>query len=183
MKVTALMEEYILHWGRMGTRWGVNRTVSQIYALLYLAPNPLPADEISRILGVARSNVSNSLRELQSWGLVSTTHRLGDRRDLYTTCGDAWDMLMTIMEKRKRREVEPTLAMLRRCANAMDNDDETPAEVKRRVHTMLGVVSTAAEWFDQVKALPRPTLVALMKMGTAVRRLVPARRTREKASA
>ena len=113
MKITPLMEKYVLHWGEMGTRWGVNRTVSQIHALLYLSPEPLTAEQITNTLNVARSNVSNSLKELQSWGLVSMIHVLGDRRDHFVVKGDTWEMLMTIVEERKRREIEPIFTMLR----------------------------------------------------------------------
>ena len=175
MQITPLMERYILHWGEMGTRWGVNRTVSQIHALLYLSPEPLPADEITEALSVARSNVSNSLKELQSWGLVSVAHVLGDRRDHFAAKGDTWEMLMTIMEERKRREIEPTLSLLRQCVIDMEDDKETPKEIKQRIESMLSFVSTLAEWFDQVKLLPKSTLVALMKMGAAVGRVVPGR--------
>ncbi|MGI9324190.1 MAG: GbsR/MarR family transcriptional regulator, partial [Pseudomonadales bacterium] len=98
MQITPLMEKYILHWGEMGTRWGVNRTVSQIHALLYLSPQPLPADEITEALGVARSNVSNSLRELQAWGIVRVVHVLGDRRDHFETYKDVWQLFRTILE-------------------------------------------------------------------------------------
>src|SRR4029077_6499407 len=111
MKITPLMEKYILHWGEMGTRWGVNRTVSQIHALLYLSPDPLTAEEIADALNVARSNVSNSLKELQSWGLVNMSHVPSDPRDHFGVKDDTWEMLMTIVEERKRREIEPTLTM------------------------------------------------------------------------
>lgn len=173
MKLTSVMERYILHWGEMGARWGVNRTVAQIHALLYLSPGPLPADEIAETLAVARSNVSTSIKELQAWGLVVTSNVLGDRRDHFTTAGDTWAMLMTIMEERKRREVEPTLTMLRQCVLEMEHDDDTPDEVKRRIERMLEFVSTLSGWFDQVKTLPRTTLVALMKMGAKIARFVP----------
>jgi DNA-binding transcriptional regulator GbsR (MarR family) len=173
MKLTPMMERYVLHWGEMGTRWGVNRTVSQIHALLYLAPRPVPADEIAETLGVARSNVSTSLKELQSWDLVAITHVMGDRRDHFAIKGDTWTMLTTIMEQRKRREIEPTLSLLRQCVIELENDRETPTEVKTRIGEMLGFMSTLTEWFDQVKTLPRPTLLALLKMGTKIAQLVP----------
>jgi DNA-binding transcriptional regulator GbsR (MarR family) len=173
MKLTTPMERYVLHWGEMGTRWGVNRTVAQIHALLYLAPRPLPADEIAETLGVARSNVSTSLKELQSWGLVSIAHVMGDRRDHFAIKGDTWSMLTTIMEERKRRELEPTLSLLRRCVIELEDDRETPPEVKTRIAEMLSFVSTLTEWFDQVKSLPRPTLIALLKMGTKIAQFVP----------
>jgi len=173
MKLTPLIERYVLHWGEMGTRWGVNRTVAQIHALLYLAPKPLPADEIAETLGVARSNVSTSLKELQAWGLVTIAHVLGDRRDHFTTKGDTWTMLTTIVEERKRRELEPTLSLLRQCMLEAENDRETPAATKARIDEMLKFIATLTEWFDDVKALPRPTLVALMKMGARIAQLLP----------
>jgi DNA-binding transcriptional regulator GbsR (MarR family) len=177
MKITPLMESYILHWGEMGTRWGVNRTVSQIHALLYLSPKPLPADEIVELLSVARSNVSNSLRELQSWGLVTVTHTLGDRRDHFVAKEDTWEMLMIIVEERKRREIEPTLTLLRKCQLEMETDTETPKDVKAKITNMLTFISTLTDWFEQVKSLPKPTLIALMKMGSAVGRLIPNRKS------
>ena len=173
MKLTPLMERYVLHWGEMGTRWGVNRTVAQIHALLYLSPEPLPADEIAETLSVARSNVSTSLKELQSWGVVTITHVLGDRRDHFTIKGDTWTMLTTIMEERKRRELEPTLTLLRQCVLEAADDRETPTEVKARIEQMLTFISTLTEWFDQIKTLPKATLVALMKMGARIAQLVP----------
>src|SRR5262245_53029493 len=173
MKLTPVMERYVLHWGEMGTRWGVNRTVSQIHALLYLAGRPVPADEIADTLTVARSNVSTSLKELQSWGLVTIAHVMGDRRDHFTIKGDTWTMLTTIMEERKRRELEPTLTLLRQCVIESAEDKETPAEVKARIEQMLTFIATLTEWFDQVKTLPKSTLVALMKMGAKIAQIVP----------
>ena len=115
MRLTAIMERYVLHWGEMGQRWGVNRSVSQIHALLYLSSQPITAEEIADTLGLARSNVSTSLKELQGWGLVSLTHLMGDRRDHFEAKKDLWELLLTIVEERKRREIDPTLTMLRQC--------------------------------------------------------------------
>jgi DNA-binding transcriptional regulator GbsR (MarR family) len=173
MQLTPLMERYILHWGEMGTRWGVNRTVAQIHALLYLSPEALNAEEIAETLSVARSNVSTSIKELQGWGLINVSHVMGDRRDHFSANGDTWEMLMTILEERKRREIEPTLSMLRQCVIEMHDDSRTPAVVKERIRSMLRFVSTLTEWLDQVKTLPKPTLVALMKMGSKVVRVLP----------
>jgi DNA-binding transcriptional regulator GbsR (MarR family) len=114
-KLTPVQEKFILHWGEMGTRWGINRTVAQIHALLYLSPEPLHAEDIARLLSVARSNVSSSLRELQSWGIVRIAHVLGDRRDHFESLKDVWQMFQIIVEERKRREVDPTIAMLKTC--------------------------------------------------------------------
>ncbi len=173
MTITPVMQKYILHWGEMGTRWGVNRTVSQIHALLYLSPTALTAEDISEMLSVARSNVSTSIKELQAWGLISLTPVMGDRRDFFTAKGDTWEMLMTIMEERKKRELEPTLTLLRQCVLEMEDDTETPKEVKVKISSMLTFVTTLTDWFDRVKTLPKSTLINLMKMGSAVAKLLP----------
>lgn len=173
MKITPLMKKYILHWGEMGTRWGVNRTVAQIHALLYLAPEPLTAEDIAQALVVARSNVSTSIKELQGWGLIHVVPILGDRRDYFTAKSDTWEMLMTIMEERKKREIEPTLTMLRQCVLELEDDKETPEAVKEKMSSMLTFISTLTDWFDQVKALPKSKLVALMKMGAKVAKFIP----------
>ena len=175
MKLTPLMQKYILHWGEMGTRWGVNRTVSQIHALLYLSPEALNAEQIAEMLSIARSNVSTSIKELQAWGLVVVEPVLGDRRDYFAARGDTWQMLMTIMEERKKRELEPTLTLLRQCVLEMESDRETPQEVKDRIESMLTFVSTLTDWFDQIKSLPRSTLVKLMKMGAAIAKFAPSK--------
>src|SRR5215203_1796214 len=113
MELTPVTQKFILHWGEMGTRWGINRTVAQIHALLFLAPRPLHAESIAATLGVARSNVSTSLRELQGWRIVRVVHILGDRRDHYESLKDVWEMFRIIVDERKKREADPTLAMLR----------------------------------------------------------------------
>lgn len=172
MKITNTIQKYILHWGEMGTRWGVNRTVAQIHALLYLSPDPMNAEQISECLSIARSNVSTSIKELQSWGLIQTVQSFGDRRDYFQARGDTWEMLITIMEERKRREIEPTLTMLRQCVLEMEEDTETPKEVQVKIRNMLDFVTTLSAWFDQVKALPKSTLVKLMKMGAKVAKFI-----------
>jgi len=165
MKLTATMEKYILHWGEMGSRWGVNRTVAQIHALLYLSPNPLSAEEISDTLGVARSNVSTSIKELQSWNLIRTINVMGDRRDYFDAMSDLWDMFMVIMAERKKREIDPTMSMLRECIIEADEDKETPAEIKERMANVLDFMETLTGWYDQMKDVPTPMLVKLMKLG------------------
>src|SRR5579872_1448881 len=118
--LTPIAEKFVLHWGEMGTRWGINRTVAQIHALLYLSSRPLNAEEIAETLSVARSNVSTSLKELQGWGIVKVVHVLGDRRDHFESMKDVWEMFRVIVEQRKRRELDPTLALLRECAAEAD---------------------------------------------------------------
>lgn len=173
MKITPSIEKYILHWGEMGTRWGVNRSVSQIHALLYLAPAPLNAEQITGLLGIARSNVSTSLKELQGWRLVKVNHVLGDRRDHFIAIDDTWQMLLTIVEERKKREIDPTLTMLRQCVLEMQDDVDTSPEVKLKISNMLDFIATLNTWFDQVKGLPTTTLGSLLKLGEKVARFIP----------
>nr|WP_260295680.1 MarR family transcriptional regulator [Sedimenticola hydrogenitrophicus] len=168
MKLSPVMEKYILHWGEMGTRWGVNRTVAQIHALLYLATNPMNAEEITETLGVARSNVSTSIKELQSWKLVKVVHLLGDRRDHFETMKDPWDLFYTIMEGRKQRELDPTMSVLRECVLDSEQDKETPAEVKARIQEVLRFMETLDNWHRQIKGLPKSTLLKLIRLGAKV---------------
>jgi DNA-binding transcriptional regulator GbsR (MarR family) len=172
MKLTQATERYILHWGEMGTRWGVNRSVAQVHALLYLSPKPIPADEIVETLSIARSNVSTSLKELQGWGLVQLTHILGDRRDHFESKKDLWDLLMIIVEERKRREIDPTLTMLRECVAEAREDKEIDPEIRKRIQTTLEFVESMTSWYDQVKRIPKPTLVALVKLGDKIVRFI-----------
>ena len=172
MKLTQATERYILHWGEMGTRWGVNRSVAQVHALLYLSPKPIPADEIVETLSIARSNVSTSLKELQGWGLVQLTHILGDRRDHFESKKDLWDLLMIIVEERKRREIDPTLIMLRECVAEAREDKEIDPEIRKRIQTTLEFVESMTSWYDQVKRIPKPTLVALVKLGDKIVRFI-----------
>jgi len=172
MKLTPTIQRCVLHWGEMGSRWGVSRSVAQIHALLFLMPKPLTADEIADSLAIARSNVSVSLKELQTWDLVSVTHVIGDRRDYFQARKDIWDVLTTIMDGRKRREIDPTLQMLRDCAQESKRDHETPDEVKQRIGSMLEFLEETSSWYDQVRAMPRPTLLKLMRMGTRVAKIV-----------
>jgi DNA-binding transcriptional regulator GbsR (MarR family) len=172
MQLTPVIERYVLHWGEMGTRWGVNRSVAQIHALLYLAGRPLTAEEIAETLVLARSNVSTSLKELQGWRLVQLTHVMGDRRDHFEAKRDTWDMLMTIVEERKQREIDPTLEMLRQCIAEGETDRATPDDVKARIATMLQFIETLSRWYDDVRRIPRPTLTKLMNLGARIARFV-----------
>jgi DNA-binding transcriptional regulator GbsR (MarR family) len=166
------MRQVILHWGEMGTKWGVNRSVGQIHALLYLAGRPLTADEIAETLTLARSNVSTSLKELQDWELVHRQHQLGDRRDFFSADGDLWDVLIKIADGRKKRELDPTIEMLAQAAQAAGSDPETPADVRKRIADMHRFVSNMTGWYEQMHGLPRSTLLKLMSLGAKVARLV-----------
>ncbi|WP_322740344.1 GbsR/MarR family transcriptional regulator [Sphingomonas sp. M1-B02] len=163
---------FIFHWGEMGTQWGVNRSVSQVHALLYLSDSALPADDIVDQLGLARSNVSTALKELQGYGIVRRVHVENDRRDHFTAEADLWEMLMRISAERKRREIDPTIALLAELAEQLAEDKAAPAHVRERITRMHEFISTLSDWYDQVRRLPKPTLVTLMKLGGKVARFV-----------
>src|SRR5579872_2574267 len=129
--LTTVQQKFVLHWGEMGTRWGINRTVAQIHALLYISPRPLNAEEIVETLGVARSNVSTSLKELQGWGIVKMVHVLGDKRDHFESMKDVWAMFRAVLDERKRRELDPALVMLRECI--AEADAEKDAHTRERL--------------------------------------------------
>jgi DNA-binding transcriptional regulator GbsR (MarR family) len=164
---------FILHWGEMGTQWGVNRSVSQVHALLYLSDRPLAADDIVEQLGLARSNVSTALKELQGYAIVKRVHVEADRRDHFTAEADLWEMLMRIAAERKRREIDPTIAILGELAERMRNDKSVPAHVRERITRMHDFMSTLGDWYDQMRRLPKSTLVTLMKLGNKVARFIP----------
>jgi DNA-binding transcriptional regulator GbsR (MarR family) len=169
------VQRFVLHWGEMGTAWGVNRSVAQIHALLYLSEAPTTADDIAERLGMARSNVSTSLRELLSWNLIRRVHAMGDRRDYYEAEADMFEMVRRIAQGRKLREIDPALIVLRTClADAKSDADVTP-NVRKRLAAMLDFTETVDRSFGEIMRLPAPTLMALIKMGGAVARLVGGR--------
>ena len=168
MNLSPAVEKYVLHWGEMGTRWGTNRTVAQIQALLYLSPRPLRADEIVDALSVARSNVSTSIRELQSYGLVKMTHMLGDRRDYFESLSDVWELFRVIIEQRKQREMNPTLSMLRTCAVEVAAEEDTDDITKERIGNMLEFMEATSDWYEQIQAIPTSTLQKVMKLGAKI---------------
>jgi DNA-binding transcriptional regulator GbsR (MarR family) len=172
MKMTPAIEKYVLHWGEMGTRWGTNRTVAQIQAVLYLSPKPLRADEIVDLLSVARSNVSTSIRELQSYGLVRMTHILGDRRDYFESLHDVWELFRVIIQQRKQRELNPTLTMLRSCVDEVDGEEQTDPLTKERIRNMLEFVETTNGWYEEINDIPTSTLTKLMALGKKITKLV-----------
>ena len=168
MELTPVMQRYVLHWGEMGQRWGVNRSVAQIHALLYLAGQPLHAEEIAQTLAIARSNVSTSLKELQGWDLIRMVHLAGDRRDHFEVRHDPWDMLMTVAEGRKKREIDPTLATMRDCAAEAAADKATPEAVKAKIVAMRDFMEEMAGWYDQMRDVPRPLLRKLLGLGARI---------------
>jgi len=172
MHLTPVMQRYIIHWGEMGSRWGLNRSVAQIHALLYLSPQPLHADELAETLDIARSNVSVGLKELMAWDLVHVTHTLGDRRDFFTAQHDPWEVIRMIIEGRKRREIDPTIAFLRECSMALDADTETPPLVTERITGQLEFMETLTGWYDSIKSLPRETLIKMMRLGQRIAKVI-----------
>src|SRR5919108_3878713 len=158
MKLNAVTEKFVLHWGEMGTRWGINRTVAQIHALLFLSPTPLDAEEIATTLGVARSNVSTSLRELQGWGIVRVTHVLGDRRDFFESMRDVWEMFQIILEERKRREVDPTIGVLRECVRALEKGPDRDPGTRQRIAELLDFMETMNGAYHELRGLSMPSI-------------------------
>ncbi len=156
--LTPVAQKFILHWGEMGTKWGINRTVAQVHALLFLSQKPLPADEISTTLSVARSNVSTSLRELQGWGIVHLVHVLGDRRDHFETTKDVWEIFRTVSEERKRREIDPTLRVLGECVQELKATPPSDAFTRQRLESMLEFLTTMSGLFEEILRMPAGTL-------------------------
>ena len=171
MELTPLMQKFVLHWGEMGQRWGINRTVGQIHALLYLSPRPLNAEEIADTLGVARSNVSTSLKELQNWGIVRIAHVMGDRRDHFESMKDVWEMFRVIMDERKKRETDPTLQLLRELnAEAKKNGVAEP-HVRERLADMLGFFELMTTWYEQTRRMSTPAVIRFCKLGDKVAKM------------
>ncbi len=172
--LSPLTQRFILHFGEMGSRWGINRTVGQMYALLYVLGKPLNADDIAEYLSFSRSNVSMGLKELQAWRLVKLLHLPGDRREYFEPPKDIWDIFKALLEERRRREVEPTLSMLR---DAMLENPLTEADVRaqQRMREMYDLIELSSTWFDDVQRLSPETLASLMRMGSKVQKLLDVR--------
>lgn len=169
--MTPLVEKFVMHFGEMGSRWGINRTVGQIYACLFISPDPLNADDLVEMLGVSRSNVSMGIKELQAWNLVRLKHHQGDRRDYYTTPQDIWEIVRTLAEERKKREVDPTLSMLREVIidDTASDDDRFAAARMRQLHDLI---EQLAGWYDDVSTLETEQLINLLTLGSRVQKLL-----------
>jgi DNA-binding transcriptional regulator GbsR (MarR family) len=171
-ELSPVERKFILHWGEMGTRWGVSRTVAQIHALLFISATPLAAEEIAGTLSVARSNVSTSLRDLQSWGIVRVVHELGDRRDHFESLKDVWEMFQTIVEERKAREIDPTLSTLRECLKeVVDSETETPL-LQERLSGLLDFFETLNACYKEASRLPASSLAKYIKVSNKVHELL-----------
>jgi DNA-binding transcriptional regulator GbsR (MarR family) len=169
--LSPLVRSFVAHFGEMGSRWGINRTVGQIYALIFVSPAPLNADEIAERLEFSRSNVSMGLKELQAWRLVKLRHLPADRREYFEAPTDAWEIFRTLAEERRRREIEPTLSMLR---NALLEEPASEADrvALDRMRGMHELIELMTSWFDDVQRMDQATLAKLMKMGAKVQRLL-----------
>ncbi len=171
-KLTPVIERFVLHWGEMGTHWGVNRSVAQIHALLYVSASPLTAEEISETLGLARSNVSNSIKELLGWQLIRRVHVMGDRRDHFEAEADLWQMLMNIAEGRKKREIDPTLEIMDLCVKEAEADRSVTKLECERIIAMNNFVTTMDNWYTDMASVPKGKIIAMMKMGKAIMKFV-----------
>src|SRR5437764_15445897 len=170
--LSPIAQKFILHWGEMGTRWGINRTVAQLHALLFLSQKPLPADEIAKTLGVARSNISTSLRELQNWGIVRVVHVLGDRRDHFESLKDVFAMFRIITHERKKREIDPTLRLLQGCITEAGKAKSADRYTRERLTDLLQFFELTETAYLQLEKLPTAALLKLAKTGDRALRLL-----------
>ena len=171
MDLPPLTQRFVLHFGEMGSRWGINRTVGQIYALLYVSPKPMNADEVGEALGFSRSNVSMGLKELQSWNLVRLNHQPNDRREYFQAPADVWTIFRTLAAERRKREIDPTLSMLR---DALMEQPGAAADIhaQERMREMHGFIELMTDWLDDVQKMDSATLTSLMQMGSKVQKLL-----------
>jgi DNA-binding transcriptional regulator GbsR (MarR family) len=171
-ELSPVEQKFILHWGEMGTRWGINRTVAQIHALLFVAPTPLNAEDIASTLDVARSNVSNSLKELQGWRIVKLVHVRDDKRDHFESMKDPWEMFRIVLDERKRREIDPTLEMLRECITEAEEDQETSEHTEERLKSLRDFFEATSAWYMQLRNWPTQTVIKFVKLGDKVAKLL-----------
>jgi DNA-binding transcriptional regulator GbsR (MarR family) len=166
--LSPVQQKFILHWGEMGTRWGINRTVAQVHALLFISSQPLNADDLMKTLGVARSNVSTSLKELQSWGIVKMVHVMGDKRDHFESMKEVWEMFRVVLNERKRREIDPTTQMLNECLAEAEKDQTTDAYTQERLRDLREFFETTTAWYVQIRQWPTSAIVKFVKLGDKV---------------
>jgi DNA-binding transcriptional regulator GbsR (MarR family) len=162
--LSPVAQKFILHWGEMGTKWGINRTVAQVHALLFISPKPIHAEQIAETLSVARSNVSHSLRELQGWGIVRVVHVLGDRRDHFESVKDVWEIFRIVAEERKRREIDPTLRVLQECVAEWDSAGPSDKYTRERLESMLEFLTVTSGLFEEVVRIPVGALKGVGKL-------------------
>ncbi len=169
MNLPPLIQSFVLHFGEMGSRWGINRTVGQIYAVLFVADRPLNADDLVDTLGLSRGGVSMGLKELQSWNLVQMRHLPDDRRDHFTTPEDVWAIMRTLVEERKKREIDPTLTVLRELLLATPHD-KAEAHAQGRMAAMHDQIELLTGWYAEMEKLETERLVQLLSLGSKIAR-------------
>jgi DNA-binding transcriptional regulator GbsR (MarR family) len=171
VELTPAAKKFILHWGEMGQAWGINRTMAQVHALLFVAPESLDVDSISTLLDVSRSNVSTSLRELMTWGIVRRVHVIGDRRDRFEALKDVMETFRVIMAERKRREMDPTIALLEHCVHEAETGGKNDEYTREQLEKMLDFTQMLTAWYSQIDRLPTPALQRLFKAGAKISKL------------
>ncbi len=171
MELNPVAKKFVLHWGEMGSTWGVNRTVAQIHALLFIAGRPMNAEEITETLDVARSNVSMSLKELANWNLIRTAPLIGDRRDHFETSADVWELFRTVVRERKAREFDPTIEVLRECLRSGEIAKEDAA-AQLRIKETLALMEALSSWASEMIRLEPETMMKVIKMGAKVQNFV-----------
>jgi DNA-binding transcriptional regulator GbsR (MarR family) len=164
-RLSPVQEKFILHWGEMGTRWGINRTVAQVHALLFMSPKPLTAEEITETLAVARSHVSNSLKELQSWGIVRLVHVMGDKRQHFESMKEVWEMFRVVLDERKKREIDPTLRLLRECIEEAEQGKGADPYTEAQLRKLNEFFETTSAWYLQIRNWPTAALMKFMRLG------------------
>ena len=172
VELSTVQKQFVLHWGEMGTRWGINRTVAQIHALLHVSATPLTAEEIAGALSVARSNVSTSIRELQGWGLVRPVHVLGERRQHFESTKDVWEMFRIIIDQRKRREIDPTLEVLRLCISELETGETKDDYTKERLQEIYDFFADVEALYTDIRKFPVATIRGVVKARGSVRKLL-----------
>jgi len=170
--LSPVQQKFILHWGEMGIRWGINRTVAQIHALLFISPKPVNAEGIAATLNVARSNVSNSLKELLGWGIVKRVHVLGDSRDHFESMKDVWEMFRVVLDERKKREIDPTVALLRDLVAEAHKNKETDEYTEQKLKELADFFDTTTSWYGQIRQWPTGALTKFVKAGDKIRKLL-----------
>ena len=168
---TPAAQKFVLHWGEMGQAWGINRTMAQVHALLFVSPEALDAEEISKLLDVSRSNVSTSLRELITWGVVRRVHIIGDRRDRFEALKDVMETFRVIMAERKRREMDPTIALLENCVDGVKEGDVSEQYTREQLEKMLEFCRMVTGWYSQIDRLSTPSLLRLFRGGAKLVKL------------
>jgi len=166
--LSPLQRKFILHWGEMATWWSISRSVAQVHALLYIKGEPMHAEAISEALDLARSNVSTSIKELQTWGIIRTVHVMSDRRDHFESLGDVWEMFRKVLEERRRRELEPTIRLLRECSAEAEEAGKPEATTRKRVDALLEFMEAADAWYVQSRKLSPAMFARFMKTGSKI---------------